>query len=182
MKYHAAPASLVLRLVPDGVEAQRRQRIVAVVRAFWSSVLLGELRELLDPIPLTRLYAAERAFCEVGAVRAAGILRKGVLSLTRSGAPAPLTQVAANLVALLRALDEDVEACVTAYLDGRVRKAGGKPDDGQLGHQVRQSGSALYGDICALCGATDAAGDRRMYRPCPRLPGIPAARPQQRAG
>jgi hypothetical protein len=46
--------------------------------------------------------------------------------------------------------------------------------DSRLGHQRHGSGSSLYSEICALCGATDAAGDRRLVTPCPGRPGVRA--------
>jgi len=35
------------------------------------------------------------------------------------------------------------------------------------GHRLTRAGSALYGNICLCCAATDAAGDQRLERPCP---------------
>lgn len=36
----------------------------------------------------------------------------------------------------------------------------------ELGHKTRNSDSSLYDEVCTLCGATDAAGDRRLEQPC----------------
>jgi hypothetical protein len=39
-------------------------------------------------------------------------------------------------------------------------------------HLIRLAGSSLYREICCACGATDAAGDRRLLKPCPGMLGV----------
>lgn len=34
-------------------------------------------------------------------------------------------------------------------------------------HKTRFSDSSLYDEVCTVCGATDAMGDRRLHAPCP---------------
>lgn len=34
-------------------------------------------------------------------------------------------------------------------------------------HKTRISDSSLYDEVCTLCGATDASGDKRLSSPCP---------------
>ena len=38
----------------------------------------------------------------------------------------------------------------------------------KLGHKERFSDSSLYDYVCDKCGATDAAGDDRLEKPCPK--------------
>ena len=46
-----------------------------------------------------------------------------------------------------------------------------------LGHQLSCAGSELYAEICSTCGATDAAGDRRLALLCPGNPRIRIPKP-----
>jgi len=38
----------------------------------------------------------------------------------------------------------------------------------KYGHETRYSDSSLYDEVCVKCGATDAAGDKRLNEPCPK--------------
>jgi hypothetical protein len=104
-----------------------RTRVGEVVLGLWGAARHRQLSEYLEPIPVTRLYAAQRAFREVGAVRVAGILRSGLFSLTRVGAPVPFTQVVAELTALLTTTTEDVGGLVARYCEPPGRKEGLPP-------------------------------------------------------
>lgn len=99
-----------------------RARIGEIVEALWSAHREGQLRAYLEPIPVTRLYAAQRALREIGAVRAANILRSALFSLTRVRSPADLSQVVAEMAALLDETTDDVNGLATRFLAGRVRR------------------------------------------------------------
>lgn len=39
-----------------------------------------------------------------------------------------------------------------------------------LSHKTRGSDSSIYDEVCIYCGATDAAGDKRLEEECPKSP------------
>lgn len=104
-------------------DQQRRARVGELVLDIWTAARRGQLGAYLEPIPLTRLYAAQRACREIGAVRVANIFRSGLFNLTRVGAPVALSQVVVEMTVLLAATTEDVSELVTHFTDPRLRKA-----------------------------------------------------------
>ena len=104
------------------VEAKHRALIAERVRAFWDAIQRGQLQEYLDPLPQTRLHAAQRAFHEVGARRIANILRSGLFKLTRPGTPVSLTILAAELTAAIRASNEGIPDLVDRYAKSPIPK------------------------------------------------------------
>lgn len=102
------------------IEKEYRARVGEIVRAFWSAYRGSLLKAYLEPIPVTRLYAAQRAFREIGAVRAANILRSGLFRLTRVGSPAALSCVVAEMTALLDGTSDDVDGLTARFLAGQV--------------------------------------------------------------
>jgi hypothetical protein len=104
-------------------DQQRRARVGELVLGIWTAARRGRLADYLEPIPLTRLYAAQRACREIGAVRVANIFRSGLFNLTRVGAPVALSQVVVEMTILLTATTEDVDGLVSRFTDPRLRKA-----------------------------------------------------------
>jgi len=98
-----------------------RARVAKLVAECWFAARQNELGRYLQPIPLTRLNAAQHAFRAVGAVRAANILRSGVYRLTHSTHPDRLSQVIGDLTTLLRATTEPVEERLQEFVAPRAR-------------------------------------------------------------
>jgi hypothetical protein len=102
-------------------DQQRRARVGELVLGIWTAARRGQLGDYLEPIPLTRLYAAQRACREVGAVRVANILRAGLFNLTRVGAPLALSHVVVEMTVLLAATTDDVSGLVARFTAARQR-------------------------------------------------------------
>jgi len=109
------------RVVPS-FEAQHRALVKQRVVEFWNAVQEARLAEYLDPLPQTRLYAAQSAFREIGATRVSNILREGLHKLTRVGLPQPLPLVAGEIMGAARAAAEDVPALAASYSKMSARK------------------------------------------------------------
>lgn len=103
-------------------DAQYRAQVVERVLAFWSSVQKAQIREYLEPLPQTRLHAAQRAFHAVGAVHASTVLREGLFRLTRLGAPVPLSQIISELTARLPATTDNIPDLVAQFAKAPARK------------------------------------------------------------
>ena len=67
-----AQARCLARTTP---ELTGRQQIAGLVLECCQAIQRGELRNYVQPIPVTRLNRAQRAFREIGAIRTANILR-----------------------------------------------------------------------------------------------------------
>lgn len=133
----SAPAS-----IESTFDQQHRARVRDMALGLWSAAKRKQLDDYLDPIPLTRLYAAQRAFREIGANRVANILRSGVFSLTRVGAAVPLSQVVIELTVLLAATTEDVDGLIARFSGPQSRKTPDTPvtcaaPDVRRGRRVR---------------------------------------------
>jgi hypothetical protein len=102
-------------------DQQRRARIGELVLGICAAAQRGQLAGYLEPIPLTRLYAAQRACREIGAVQVANIFRSGLFNLTRVGAPLAFSQVVVEMTVLLAATCEDVSGLVDRFTDPRRR-------------------------------------------------------------
>jgi hypothetical protein len=122
-------------------DQQRRAQVREMALGLWSAAKRKQLDDYLDPIPLTHLYAAQRAFREIGAHRVANILRSGVFSLTRVGAPVPLSQVVNELTVLLAATTEDVDGLIARFSGPQSRNTPDTP---------------------AMCAVPEVRGGRRV--------------------
>lgn len=109
------------RVVPS-FEAQHRLLVKERVLGCWKAVQEDRLREHLEPLPQTRLYAAQHAFHEIGAIRVSHILRGGLHKLTRVGTALPLLQVVSDLTVAILATTDDVPGLLVAFDKAQSRK------------------------------------------------------------
>ena len=104
-------------------EHRRRSQVADVVLGLWTAALRNELGEYLQPIPLTRMYAAQRAFLEIGALDVAHELRRGLFCLKRVGVSKPLSLIAKEMTTLLLATTDDVDQLIDTYTKMGLRKS-----------------------------------------------------------
>jgi hypothetical protein len=132
----------VLRPIDWTFEQNRRAQVADLVLSLWRAARGNELGEYLQPIPVTRLHAAQRAFLEVGAMGVVHVLRWGLFNLRRVGAPKPLPQVVAEMTTLMAATSDDVERLVVRYIELGPRSPLSPPGVGvrnQQTHSLSQS-------------------------------------------
>jgi len=110
-----------LRPIEWSFERNRRAQVAHVVLSLWKAARCNELSGYLQPIPVTRLHAAQRAFFEVGAMGVVHVLRWGLFNLKRVGAPKPLSQVVSEMTALLVTTSDDVDRLVAGYIELGLR-------------------------------------------------------------
>jgi hypothetical protein len=120
---HAANAVLDTRRTESGTlrpielsfEQHRRIHVCNVVLGLWDAAQRDQLSDYLQPIPVTRLHAAHRAFFEIGAMGVVHVLRWGLFHLRRVGAPKSFSHVVAEMTTLLLATADDVHQLIANY-------------------------------------------------------------------
>ena len=101
----------------------RQSHVIYLARECWRAARSQRLHDYLGLIPVTRLNMAQSAFRDIGAVRAANILRSGVYRLTRSAGSDLLADVVQDLTTQLSGLTEDMEQRLERYGEPRGRRA-----------------------------------------------------------
>ena len=117
-------ASIAVRVESISTQSllTRQSHVVHLARECWTAACSERLHAYLWPIPVTRLNMAQSAFRDIGAVRAANILRSGVYRLTRSAGANLLTEVVKDLTTQLSGISEDMEQRLGRYSEPRGRR------------------------------------------------------------